>query len=181
MAYRAAGFTALLLILSNTQGCSPSPPPAGKAVAGASQAVGPAMFCGFLRDAHLFRDTTVTFAARVPENTATGVPAHCRVVATIKPTPGSNIGVEYRLPDAWNQKFLGLGGGEFGGSIVSDYFAEGLRRGYSVAQTDTGHTAADGIAWALKAPGIPNADRVTDFAGRSVRLMTTVGKEIVNR
>jgi feruloyl esterase len=142
-------------------------------------AIAQVITCESLGTAGMFNDTIVTLATNVAANPTTGVPAHCRVVATIKPTPGSNIGVEYRLPTPWNGKFLGIGGGGFGGSISAGGFTEGLQRGYAAAQTNIGHTNADGVAWALTAPGVPNGDRVTDYDYRSVRLMTTVGKAIV--
>jgi hypothetical protein len=38
---------------------------------------------------------------------ATGpLPAHCRVVGVSHGEPGSNVGVEVRLPDGWNGKLL---------------------------------------------------------------------------
>src|SRR5436190_2047510 len=60
-------------------------------------------------------------------------------------------------------------------------FTDTLKRGYAGTQTDIGHTNADGAGWALIAPGVPNTDRITDYSWRAVRLMTTVGKAIVNR
>src|SRR5918994_2451153 len=69
--------------------------------------------CEDLAAPGLFTDTTVTTAELV---VSAGV-ENCRVAGVIKPTADSNIGVEYRLPTNWNGKFLGLGGGGFGGSI----------------------------------------------------------------
>lgn len=124
----------------------------------------------------LFPDTDV----RIAQIVVTGGVWNCRVVATISPTPDSRIGVEYRLPaTTWNGKFLGLGGGGLGGSITQLAFSAPLQRGYAVAQTDTGHTTAEGVNWALIAPGVPHVDRVRDFAWRSVERMTVIGKMVV--
>jgi feruloyl esterase len=146
----------------------------GQTVAAATRA--PVYTCEELATPGLFTDTTVSVAEMV--DTA-GVP-NCRVVATIKPTPNSNIGVEYRLPTDWNTKFLGLGGGGFGGVISANAFTPGLLRGYAVAQTDIGHTVDDGVNWALTAPGVPNVDRVRDYAWRSWERMTVIGKQMVD-
>jgi len=142
------------------------------------------MSCEDLAKPGLLTDTTVTSATLLPAQGA--MPANCKVVATIKPTPGSNIGVEYRLPvpEKWNGKFLGLGGGGFGGVIREPQFTDGLVKGYASAQTDIGHKLTKGpldASWAMKAKGVPDADTVTDYAWRSVKLMTSVGKEIVGR
>lgn len=155
-------------------------PAAWLAFATPSLAQSPAVPCSSLATPGLFKDTTVTLAVNVAANPATGVPAYCRVVATIQPMPDSKIGVEYRLPDSWNGKFLGIGGGGLGGAISNGGFTNGLTRGYAAAQTDIGHTNADGVGWALIAPGVPHTDRITDYSWRAVRLMTTVGKEVVN-
>jgi len=146
-----------------------------------NNAVADAAGCAALASAGLFPDTTVTLTEFLAASGS--LPARCRVVATIKPTPGSNIGVEYRLPEppAWNGKFLGIGGGGFGGSISSTGFDTPNQRGYAAAQTDIGHKVTDGEGWALTAPGVPNADRVTDYAWRSWERMTVVGKLVVTR
>ena len=132
----------------------------------------------------MLTDTLVASATIVPAQG--NLPAHCKIVATIKPTQGSNIGVEYRLPvaDKWNGKFLGLGGGGFGGVIRDPQFADGLAKGYASAQTDIGHKETKGpldASWAMKAKGVPDTDTVTDYAWRSVKLMTSVGKELVEK
>ena len=39
------------------------------------------------------------------------LPAFCEVTAKLDPAPQSDIGVVYRLPQSWNGKLLGIGGG----------------------------------------------------------------------
>jgi feruloyl esterase len=144
--------------------------------AAAPQRIAAAQACEELAAPGLFSDTTITLAELV----STGEVSNCRVVGTIKPTPDSNIGVEYRLPTQWNGKFLGLGGGGFGGVISANAFNSPLQRGYAAAQTNIGHTPEDGVYWPLAAPGVAHVDRVRDYAWRSHERMTVVGKEIVN-
>ncbi|HWK14272.1 MAG TPA: tannase/feruloyl esterase family alpha/beta hydrolase [Rhizobiaceae bacterium] len=134
----------------------------------------PAVECGSLNEPGLFTDTLVTSATLIPEKD--GVPEHCRVTGAIQPTPGSRIGVEFRLPNEWNGKFLGIGGGGFGGQIRAENFSDPLKRGYASAQTDIGHSANDD-EWPIYGPGLPNEDAVRDYAWRSFHLMTVVGKQ----
>jgi feruloyl esterase len=139
--------------------------------------------CEDLAKSGLLTDTKVDTATLLPAQGA--MPAQCKVAGTIKPTPGSTIGVEYRLPvpEKWNGKFLGLGGGGFGGVIREAQWAEGLSKGYAAAQTDIGHKETKGpgdASWAMK-DGKPDDDAVTDYAWRSVVLMTSVGKELVEK
>ncbi|MEI9964916.1 MAG: tannase/feruloyl esterase family alpha/beta hydrolase [Caulobacteraceae bacterium] len=70
------------------------------------------------------------------------LPAFCRIEATLKPSPDSDIKVEVWLPArGWNGKLVGIGNGVWAGSI--SYFELGgpLSRGYAVVATDTGHAA----------------------------------------
>jgi feruloyl esterase len=106
--------------------------------------------------------TTVTLAEKVPAggfilpgpSTPMGppanfknLPAFCRVAATSKPS----------------------------GAIIYPALAEGLRRGYAVANTDTGHVSGVmDASWALGHP-----EKVIDFAYRAVHEMTVEGKAIV--
>src|SRR5260370_6470138 len=55
-----------------------------------------------------------------PPSTITGLPAFCRVTATLVPTSDSSIKIEIWLPETnWNGRFLGTGGRGLPGSINS--------------------------------------------------------------
>src|SRR4029077_2832340 len=73
------------------------------------------------------------------------LPAFCRVEATARPTTDSEIKFEVWIPpaDAWNGKLEGVGNGGYSGAIGYAAMAGGLRRGYAVASTDTGHAGDD--------------------------------------
>jgi feruloyl esterase len=116
-------------------------------VAGTVAAQSPSGSCEALTGLKL-QDTTITTAAAVaagpfkPNANASApamtVPAFCRVAATLKPTPESNIRIEVWLPSAetWNGKFLGTGNG--GAGVISyPALANGLAKGYAT-NTDMG-------------------------------------------
>ncbi len=137
--------------------------------------------CSGLSASGRFADTTVTSAAMVE---ATGeLPAYCEVAATIAPVEGSRIGVVYRLPERWSGKVLGLGGGGFSGNVSLQSAAAGLSRGYATMQTDTGHPVPDSprgvmdASWTSSA-GVFAWEPLTDFAHRSIHLMSAIGKEV---
>jgi hypothetical protein len=102
------------------------------------------------------------------------LPAFCRVTATIKTSPESNVDVEVWLPeDNWNGRFLGTGNGGPAGSIT--YYTglrEGLIRGFAAANTDLG-TARD-ITTREAHP-----EQWVDFGNRATREMTGVAKAII--
>jgi hypothetical protein len=103
------------------------------------------------------------------------LPAFCRVVATLTPTPESDIRVEVWMPvTGWNHKFQGEANGGFAGSIPYGGMAGALSQGYATAGTDTGHEA-DGTdaAWALRHP-----EKIADFGYRGIHLMTEKAKEV---
>jgi len=103
-----------------------------------------------------------------------GLPAFCRVVATVRPTPESEIAIEVWAPAAnWNGKFAAVGNGAFSGSIPTAAMASVLARGYAVASTNTGHNGGS-AHFALE-----SRDKVVDFGWRAVHEMTVVGKALV--
>ena len=102
---------------------------------------------------------------------AASLPAFCRVALTIKPTSDSDIKSEVWLPaTGWNGKFLAVGNGAWGGSIQYGALGDGLKRGYAVASTDTGHTGTD----ASFAVGHP--EKLIDFGYRAVHETAVQGK-----
>ncbi|RKF21149.1 tannase/feruloyl esterase family alpha/beta hydrolase [Altericroceibacterium spongiae] len=103
------------------------------------------------------------------------LPAYCEVTATLAPAEGSSIGVVYRLPENWNGKMLGLGGGGWAGNVTLESASQGLMRHYATAQTDGGHPGTNpwDTSWTSSAPS------VTDFAWRAVHDMTVAGKKLV--
>src|SRR5215467_1627607 len=102
-------------------------------------------------------DTDITLADTVPAGpfaqpgtanqpnaaqTAVVLPAHCRVVAVLKPSSDSSIKIEVWLPlTDWNGKFQAVGNGGWAGIISYGAMASALRDHYATASTDTGHAS----------------------------------------
>lgn len=125
--------------------------------------------------------TTITLAAKVEAGNfvpvggreIAGLPAFCRVAATLKPTPDSEIHIEVWLPSDWNGKLMAAGSGGWGGSIGYGGMAEALRRGYATAATDDGHTGGS----ASFVVGHP--EKLIDFAYRAEHEMTVEAKRLI--
>lgn len=113
------------------------------------------------------------------------LPANCEVVGVIRPEEGSEIGVVYRLPEDWNGKVLGIGGGGWLGNtrLEPEGASLGLTKGYATLQTDGGHPinapVFDPSSWAINPDGTLNTPKVEDFSHRAIHLMTERGKEVV--
>ncbi len=103
-----------------------------------------------------------------------GLPAFCRVAATLTPSDDSDIKVEVWLPAGdWNGKYQAVGNGAFTGSIRYRNMAAALARGYATSSTDTGHlgnTASFGLG---------HPEKVVDFGWRSVHEMVVAAKHII--
>ncbi|WP_424137855.1 tannase/feruloyl esterase family alpha/beta hydrolase [Roseomonas chloroacetimidivorans] len=153
----------------------------GLALAGGAAAQGDP--CAFLASPGSFSAAEVTAARTVPAEPATGTPAHCEVTAVARPVEGSRIGVVLRLPEAWNGRLLGVGGGGFAGDVSLESARPALSRGYAVAGTDTGHASPDTLdpSWALRPDGTLDEVAVTDFGHRSIHAMTVLAREAVRR
>ena len=128
-------------------------------------------------------NTAITIAEAVPAGSFTtpfnatliNLPAFCRVAATLRPSPDSNIKIEVWLPGGgWNGKFEAVGNGGWAGAIPYAAMANALRRGYAVTGTDTGHEGAT-ASFALRHP-----EKLIDYAYRSEHDMTVVAKGVVN-
>jgi feruloyl esterase len=113
---------------------------------------------------------------RLPGRSASikGLPAFCRVAATLTPSADSDIKVEVWFPlNGWNGKYRGQGNGGFAGSISFDAMVAAIKLGYATAGTDTGHTGTD-AKWALGHP-----EKVIDFGWRAIHEMTLTAKAII--
>ncbi len=103
-----------------------------------------------------------------------GLPAFCRVAATLTPSSDSDIKIEVWFPlSGWNGKYRGQGNGGFAGSISFDAMVAAIKLGYATAGTDTGHTGSD-AKWALGHP-----EKVIDFGWRAIHEMTVTAKALI--
>jgi feruloyl esterase len=101
--------------------------------------------------------------------------AHCRVAATLKPSPDSEIEMEVWLPaETWNGKFQAVGNGGWAGVISYAAMAAALQEGYATASTDTGHRGGNANF------AIGHAEKVIDFAYRAVHETTVKSKAIIS-
>ena len=171
---RSAPFTASSLMLA---GSAVAALCAGLVLAAPGSALAKDGACAALSAPGRFDHVKVTSAQEVAADAAKSMPAYCEVTAVASPVVGSTIGLVYRLPEHWNGKMLGLGGGGWAGNIRIESAAAGLAQGYATAQTDGGHatTGPWDTAWAS------NPESVTDFAYRAIHEMTAVGKKVVAR
>lgn len=105
------------------------------------------------------------------------LPAFCRVMVTLRPTPDSDIHIEVWLPaEGWNGRLEAVGNGGLAGSIAEDAMAGALWAGYATAGTDTGHTGGPATGdWALGHP-----EKIVDFGWRAVHLMTIEAKALIS-
>jgi feruloyl esterase len=107
----------------------------------------------------------------------TGLPVFCRVAATLKPSPDSDIRIEVWMPeDSWNGRIEGTGNGGFAGTILYKPLAAGLRLGYAVANTDMGMATPPGADASVF---IDRPERWIDWGYRSTHEMTVATKELV--
>ena len=129
--------------------------------------------------------TTITKAEVVTSGTfapPTGkplldLPPFCRVTATARPSADSEILVEIWMPQShWNERLEGTGNGGFAGKISYGALAEGLRRGYAVANTEMGMATPPGQDASIF---VNRPDRWIDWGYRATHEMTLLAKQVV--
>ena len=102
------------------------------------------------------------------------LPPFCRVAATLKPVPQSDIRMEIWMPaNGWNGKLQVVGNGGFAGSISFPAMATALAAGYATASTDTGHVGGAAAALTTEAA-------LTDFAHRAIHETTVASKKLAD-
>ncbi len=131
-------------------------------------------------------DTTIETAESIPAGDYTtadkavrkNMPALCRVVASVKDAPDSDIRIEMWLPkENWAGVFHGNGNGGFGGVIATAYPAmeAAVRRGYASAMTDMGTAPATPLNGDAL---VDHPQKWKDWGSLSTHVMTSVGKDI---
>src|SRR5271155_4301629 len=111
------------------------------------------------------------------------LPAFCRVLGRVQPTPDSDIGFELWMPspESWNRKLLVVGNGGYVGEIRYDELEPALQRGYAVVSSDGGHTdqveyRQESLKW-----GVGHPEKIADWAYRSVHAAAEVSRALVKR
>jgi feruloyl esterase len=113
-------------------------------------------------------DTTISSATLVAANGS--LPAHCRVVGVTHGEPGSNVAVEVRMPDVWNNKLLMTTRQGFMGAFVAitnPALSTALARGYTAVTTDSGHANTNILDASF---GLNNRPAEIDFGYRGTHL-----------
>jgi feruloyl esterase len=144
----------------------------GGAATGAGSTAGSAACTAFDASKLGIAEAVATY---FPADAAKGLPANCDIKGTLHPVAGSNIGVVYRLPDNWNGKVYGIGGGGWAGNVTLQAATEALQAGYATMQTDGGHpgTGVWDNGWAST-----NPEAAKDFSYRAIHEMTVTGKKL---
>lgn len=113
-----------------------------------------------------------------PLNGLTATVGFCRLTARLHPTPDSNIVVETWLPDGWNGKLVGVGGGGFSGGLTTAALTlrGPLEAGYAGVATDVGHPATETAEWAFG-----HREKLIDYGHRANHLAAVSAKEEIAR
>ncbi|ARN19574.1 hypothetical protein A4W93_06405 [Piscinibacter gummiphilus] len=111
-------------------------------------------------------DATVTATANL-----------CRVKLQLKPTASSLINVEVWLPETWNGKMFGYGGGGLSGGLgqSATLMNTSAGKGYASATSDLGHTASTTAEWAGGQP-----EKIIDWGHRAGHLSAVTSKQVMN-
>ncbi|KAI1359145.1 putative ferulic acid Esterase/Feruloyl esterase [Xylaria arbuscula] len=105
----------------------------------------------------------------------TNLPALCAVTIAVASSATSSYRIGLFLPAEWNNRFLVVGNGGFGGGINWIDMGAGVQYGSAVVSTDTGHSSVvtDG-SWAFD-----NPEGRTDWGWRSIHGSVVLGKLLV--
>ncbi|USP79334.1 tannase and feruloyl esterase [Curvularia clavata] len=108
-------------------------------------------------------------------NSPPNLPALCAISVQVQSIQNSTYGFGLFLPENWNGRFLAVGNGGFAGGINYEDMASGVRYGFAVMSTDTGHnsTVGDG-QWAYQHP-----ERIANWGYLAMHGSVVVSKQIV--
>ena len=140
------------------------PPPAGET------ALQPKCACADLRSLTNY-DFSIESATLIPATA--DAPERCRVKGLIQP----EIQFEVNLPATWNRRFYMFGNGGYAGEAMENRTGQrvtAIRRGFVVADTNTGHDAATEPLGTFAV----NRQKLLDYAFRSLHTTAMTGKRI---
>lgn len=102
------------------------------------------------------------------------LPAFCRVQATSRPTPDSEIKIEVWLPVTdWNGRLQAVGNGGFSPAIQYQAMGQALAAGYAAAATNTGQETNNGDFSAGK------PEKMVDWGNRAVHETAVIAKAVI--
>ncbi len=140
------------------------PPPTGEI------ALQPKCACADLRSLTNY-DFSIESATLIPATA--DAPERCRVKGLIQP----EIQFEVNLPATWNRRFYMFGNGGYAGEAMENRTGQrvtAIRRGFVVADTNTGHEAASEPLGTFAV----NRQKLLDYAFRSLHTTAITGKRI---
>lgn len=124
-------------------------------------------------------------AVQVNNSTLSSPPVSYCNVSIVYTHSGQNdrINVWLGLPDQWNNRFQGVGGGGWSAGLDPNTFTAAVAQGYASVTTDAGHIGSLNNSntkptWGLTSPGNVNMYLLQDFAATAVYDMTVLGKQI---
>ncbi|KAL5322200.1 hypothetical protein ACEPPN_010170 [Leptodophora sp. 'Broadleaf-Isolate-01'] len=95
------------------------------------------------------------------------------------PGQQDTVNTQVWLPDVWNERFLGNGGGGWAGGFIEPANSWAISQGYSAASTDGGHAFTTPVSeWGLISPGNVNLYALQDLASASLSDMAWLGKSL---
>jgi feruloyl esterase len=102
----------------------------------------------------------------------TDLPELCAVTIYVQSSAISSYRFGLFLPTDWNQRYLAIGNGGFGGGINWLDMGPGSKYGFAVVSTDTGHNSTTGDAsWAYL-----NPEKQADWGWRATNGSVTIAK-----
>ncbi|KAI0600335.1 Tannase/feruloyl esterase [Biscogniauxia sp. FL1348] len=105
----------------------------------------------------------------------TNLPELCAVTIAVTSSLISSYRFGVFLPAEWNDRYLAVGNGGFGGGINWMDMGAGVQYGFAVVSTDTGHNSTPtDLRWALGNPETKN-----DWGWRAMHGAVTIGKLLV--
>jgi hypothetical protein len=153
---------------------------AGASTATPSATSAPSVSCPDLATTVQLPNTKVDSATEVAATTT--VPGYCNVQLTVNNPPSSDqVNVGVFLPDNWNGRFEGIGGGGYSTGSPGSPSIGALQAGYATGATDGGHSGTGGTgAFALNPDGTLNKQLIDDFSYLGIHEMTTTAKAVIN-